>query len=170
MELARVFKDGMVLQRDIPICIWGHSETAQTLETRLNGKFLCETKVTAGEFTIQLLAQSAVEDAVLEIGGITLRHVDIGEVWVASGQSNMEFMLQFDQGGAAEIAAANDPHLRTYIVWANIPIPASERRDTRRGIRGIAGCRSHLNTLLSCPPQRYTLRRNCAPKEFRWES
>ena len=116
MELARVFKDGMVLQRNIPICIWGHSETAQTLKVRLNGKFLCETKVTAGEFTMQLPAQSAMEDAVLEIGGITLRHVDIGEVWVAGGQSNMEFMLQFDQDGAAEIAAANDPHLRTYIV------------------------------------------------------
>lgn len=116
MELARVFKDGMVLQRDIPICIWGHSETAQTLTVRLNGEFLCEANVTGGEFTIQLPAQSAMEDAVLEIGDITLRHVDIGEVWVAGGQSNMEFMLQFDQDGAAEIAAANDPHLRTYIV------------------------------------------------------
>ena len=109
MELARVFKDGMVLQRDIPICIWGHSETTQTLTARLNGEYLCEAQVTAGEFTIQLPAQSAMEDAVLEIGDITLRHVDIGEVWVAGGQSNMEFMLQFDQDGAAEIAAANDP-------------------------------------------------------------
>ena len=116
MELARVFKDGMILQRDIPICIWGHSETAQTLKVRLNGKFLCEAKVNAGKFTIQLPAQSAMEDAVLEIGGITLRHIDIGEVWVAGGQSNMEFMLQFDKDGATEIAAANDTHLRTYIV------------------------------------------------------
>ena len=116
MELARVFNDGMVLQRNIPICIWGRSETTQPLMVHLNGKFLCETKVTAGEFTIQLPAQSAMEDAVLEIGDITLRHVDIGEVWVAGGQSNMEFMLQFDQDGAAEIASANDSHLRTYIV------------------------------------------------------
>ena len=116
MKLARVFKDGMVLQRDVPICVWGHSETAQTLKVRLNGEFLCEAQVTAGAFTIQLPALSAMEDAVLEIGDITLRHVDVGEVWVAGGQSNMEFMLQFDQEGAAEIAAANDPHLRTYIV------------------------------------------------------
>ena len=88
MELARVFKDGMVLQRDIPICIWGNSETAQTLRVRLNGEILCEANVTAGEFTIQLPAQSAMEDAVLEIGDITLRHVDIGEVWVEKGVRN----------------------------------------------------------------------------------
>lgn len=116
MELARVFKDNIVLQRDIPICIWGYSEAARTLNVRLNDKILCETEIPAGEFTIQLPAQSAIEDATLEIGDITLHHVDIGEVWVAGGQSNMEFMLQFDQDGAAEIEAANDPHLRTYIV------------------------------------------------------
>ena len=116
MKLARVFQDYMVLQRRMPICIWGTCDEAWTIPVRLNGKEICTVELTSGEFAFQIPAQEAMEDAVLEIGPVQLRHVDIGEVWVAGGQSNMEFMLQYDRHGAEEISSANDLHLRTYTV------------------------------------------------------
>ena len=116
MKLARVFSDHMVLQRQRPICIWGTCDAAQTVAVRLDGREICRESIEPGDFTLLLPAQEAAEDVLLEIGDIRLEHVDIGEVWVAGGQSNMEFMMQYDAEGDAEIAAAADPHLRTYIV------------------------------------------------------
>ncbi len=116
MKLARIFQDGMVLQRHMPICIWGTCEEPQTVAVRLNGKLLCLRELSEGPFQFPLPPQEAMEDALLEIGTISLGHVDIGEVWVAGGQSNMEFMLQYDQCGEAVIQDADDDHLRTYIV------------------------------------------------------
>lgn len=52
----------------------------------------------------------------LEIGGIVFSHVDIGEVWVAGGQSNMEFLLQYSRDGEAEAAVADDEHFCMYTV------------------------------------------------------
>lgn len=116
MKLARIFQDGMVLQRHMPICIWGTCEEPQTVAVRLNGKLLCRRELSEGPFQFTLPPQEAMEDALLEIGTVSLGHVNIGEVWVAGGQSNMEFMLQYDQCGEAVIRDADDDHLRTYIV------------------------------------------------------
>lgn len=116
MQLARAFTDYMVLQRDMPIPLWGKNDSAQTVSVRLNGRTIAEEPVDAGLFMFLLPAQPAMEDAVLEVGAVRLCHVDIGEVWVAGGQSNMEFLLKYTEGGETEAAQAADPHLRMYTV------------------------------------------------------
>lgn len=116
MQLARVFADYMVLQRDKPLLIWGCSEKEEKLSVKINGLKVCDARITEGEFSFTIPAQEAAEDVLIEIGEVRLEHVDIGEVWVAGGQSNMEFMLQYTEDGEKEIAAAGDEHLRTYIV------------------------------------------------------
>lgn len=116
IRLARLFSDGMVLQRRMPLCLYGSSDEEQTVTVRLNGKEIAEEAVSACDFTIKLPALEAMEDVTLEIGTVTLRHVDIGEVWIAGGQSNMEFFLEWADGGDEEIASADDPHLRMYTV------------------------------------------------------
>lgn len=116
MRLARVFGDYMVLQRGMRVPVWGTSERAQAIEVRLNGEKIREAKVPEGEFCVLLPALEAMEDATLEVGDVRLEHVDVGEVWVAGGQSNMEFMLEYTAGGEEEVAAADDPHLRMYTV------------------------------------------------------
>lgn len=116
MKLARVFSDYMVLQRNKPILVWGSGGNGQRISVKVNGREVCSAEVSEGEFSFLIPALEAAEDILLEIGEISLKHVDIGEVWIAGGQSNMEFMLQYAQGGEEEIAAAADAHLRTYIV------------------------------------------------------
>lgn len=116
IHLARVFSDGLVLQRHMPILIWGRSDEGQSISVRLNGEEILKTTIRAGDFSLLLPPQEALEDAVLEIGDIILRHVDIGEVWIAGGQSNMEFFLEYTDGADKEIASADDQHLRMYTV------------------------------------------------------
>lgn len=116
MYLARVFQDGMVLQRRMPILIWGYQTEEREIVVKINGKLICKVHVQKGAFSFFLPKQEAMEDVTLEIGNQKLRHVDIGEVWVAGGQSNMEFMLQYTADSESEIVSADDIHLRTYIV------------------------------------------------------
>ena len=116
ITLARPFQSGMTLQRGKKIKIWGRSDCEQTVCAYLNGKKLSEFSLSAGDFAIYLPPQEAAEGAVLEIGGVRLENVDIGEVWLAGGQSNMEFALACDFDGADTISRADDVHLRQYTV------------------------------------------------------
>ena len=116
IRLARPFSDGVIFQRGRPIPLWGSSDEAQSVTVRLNGETIADAEIPAGDFSITLPPQEVAENAILEIGDVTLRNVDIGEVWVAGGQSNMEFFLEYTEGSDAEIASANDEHLRMYTV------------------------------------------------------
>lgn len=116
MKLARIFNDYMVLQRDMPVLIWGTADADEKVIVKLNGETICETEVQKGKVSFLLPAQPAREDATLEIGDTTLEHVDFGEVWVAGGQSNMEFALRFTSEWEEEKKNRNDAHLRMYTV------------------------------------------------------
>lgn len=106
----------MVLQREMPIRIWGTAEETAPVTVTLNGAPIWSGTLEAGDFSILLPAQPAAEDATLTIGDVTLTHVDIGEVWIAGGQSNMEFMLKFSAEWPQEQHNRHDEHLRMYTV------------------------------------------------------
>lgn len=120
IRLAKLFENGMTLQRQKPIRIWGSTDCPQTVTVSLNGTALMENVGIEGDFSLTLPAQEAATDAVLTIAGtrdrLELTDVDIGEVWIAGGQSNMEFLLRYDAEGKEQIQSANDPHLRFYDV------------------------------------------------------
>lgn len=120
IQLARIFQNGMTLQRQKPIKIWGCTDCPQQVTVTLNGNVLLDGASIAGEFMLTLPPQEAMTDAVLTITGtknaVELTNVDIGEVWIAGGQSNMEFLLRYDAEGDAQIKAANDEHFRFYDV------------------------------------------------------
>lgn len=106
----------MILQRRSPIRIWGRSEDTQTIEVRINGLTVARQTIKPGKFSFFITPQEAADNVLLEIGDYVLRNVDIGEVWLAGGQSNMEFALANDQDGEDTIQKADDPHFRMYTV------------------------------------------------------
>lgn len=106
----------MILQRRCPIRIWGESEEGETAEVRINGRPVTKQALTAGEFSFFIPPQEAAESVTLEIGDYTFSNVDIGEVWLAGGQSNMEYELSADLEGEDTIQKADDPHFRMYTV------------------------------------------------------
>lgn len=116
LTLDNLFQSGMVLQRRKPVKIWGTSREEQKVTVRLNQRIILEEKVGKGNFSLFLPPQEGMEDATLEIGDTILERVDFGEVWIAGGQSNMEFPLENDQNGEEMIREAEDSHFRMYTV------------------------------------------------------
>lgn len=129
VELPRLFSDGMVVQRDQPVQVWGRAAPG----ARVAVGFAGEVPTTAqtdenGGWSLQLPARTAGGPYVMRIDDGTqprvLRDVLIGDVWLASGQSNMEWPIAQSADPEAEIARATDPQLRHFKIpksWAGTP-------------------------------------------------
>lgn len=100
LKFADIFASGMTLQREMPVRLFGTSEKDCEAQVFLNGKEICSVQIPSGEFEIIIPAQPALFDSVLAVKcgeeEIVFENVDFGEVWIAGGQSNMEFLLKFD--------------------------------------------------------------------------
>lgn len=128
VELPRVFADGMVLQRDQPLPVWGKAAPGAQVRIDFAGRQVTVKADADGNWRAQLAALPAGGPYVLDIDDKTarkhLRDVYVGEVWLASGQSNMEWPLAQTDGAEAAIAAANDPLIRHFKIpksWAGAP-------------------------------------------------
>ena len=99
ITLPQIFQNGMVLQRNKSICIWGEAEGCSEITVTLaeNSAF---AKVEDGKWQLYLPPMQAGSNYTMNVssGSETVQFTDvaIGEVWLAGGQSNMEFLLRFD--------------------------------------------------------------------------
>jgi sialate O-acetylesterase len=126
VRLPKIFSDHAVLQRQAPIHVWGWSSPAahltarfhrQTVETRADG---------LGKWSLYLTPEEAGGPYTLTVSGDgpdrTVGDLLVGDVWFASGQSNMEMPLNgfpptaVVKNASAEIAAATNPRLRLLLV------------------------------------------------------
>ena len=123
---AALFSDHMVLQRDVPIPVWGTASPGETVTVTLNGQSQTTTAAPGGRWMVRLKNLAAGGPYDMQIAGrntVVLHDVLVGEVWLAAGQSNMAFTVskkaEFFAGMLDEdkvIAAANDPNLRMFTV------------------------------------------------------
>lgn len=117
LKLPPIYGDGMVLQRHRPLTISGTADAGATVTLTLDGIPYTARANNRGEWTVKTapLADGSYTMAVTD-GKRTINISDIlaGEVWVASGQSNMEFPLRDAVGSKEDIAASADPMLRFY--------------------------------------------------------
>ena len=96
LRLPSVFSDHMVLQRDCPVPVWGWAEPGETITVKLQDDQQSTTAGADGKWRVRLKGHPAGGPFVLTIAGLTTRtlaDVYIGEVWVCSGQSNMQMLL-----------------------------------------------------------------------------
>lgn len=116
---AQIFTDNMVLQRDCPIPLWGKAADGSRVKVEFCGRTY-KTEAVDGKWRIQLSPMNAGGpfDMKIQCGAcvMTLRNILIGEVWVAGGQSNMQFPLIESLHGAEEAADADDEGIRYYDV------------------------------------------------------
>jgi len=118
LELASPFTDHAVLQRDVAVPVWGWSDHpgadvrvafgGQTKLTRVNASGIWRVDLDA------MPANATGADLVVTEGATTVTYHDVvvGEVWLASGQSNMEWGLDATRGYAEEKAKAPNPLIR----------------------------------------------------------
>jgi sialate O-acetylesterase len=114
--ISPIFADHMVLQRDRPNVFWGWATPHEEVRLSLDQQSAITHADAHGRWEIRLTPPliSAPCVLVVEANGrrTELRDLLVGDVWLCSGQSNMEFALANAQDGAAEVAAANHPAIR----------------------------------------------------------
>lgn len=119
VKVAGIFGDHMVLQRDKPIRIWGTGEPGERVTVKLGGNVASSVTDTEGRWQVELPAMKAGGPHKVTIKGYTtirLKDVLIGEVWLCSGQSNMEWTVQLSADAKKEISAAKDKKIRHFKV------------------------------------------------------
>ncbi|MNQ16825.1 Glycosyl hydrolases family 2, sugar binding domain [compost metagenome] len=117
IRMPLIFSDGMVLQRDKQIPIWGFADANESVEVHFNKQIKKTTADKNGKWTVNLAAEKAggpFELIVIGKNKITIKNVLVGEVWICSGQSNMEFQVFKTMNSEKEIADANYPMIRHF--------------------------------------------------------
>lgn len=112
-RLAGVFGDHMVLQRDAPIRIWGQAPAGSTVRVGFLGNSRSTQADAHGRWQLQLPPAPAGGPHELTLqGAVALRDVLVGDVWLCTGQSNMEWSLAQAADAREAIAAADLPLIR----------------------------------------------------------
>lgn len=113
VQLPPVFGDHMVLQRDLPVCIWGTAKLGEVVPVRFGDQSREARSDEHGCWSASFDAMPACATGRdLIAGDRKFSDVVVGDVWLCSGQSNMRFMLSQATGGAKDIAAAGNALLR----------------------------------------------------------
>ncbi len=122
IRLPAILGNNMVIQQDQPINIWGQAEPEEQITVQLSGE---TTKVTADENGLWEVTLKPRESTGLslqmDISGtesqnITLENIVVGEVWICSGQSNMQWSMRQTHSPVPEIQKADYPKIRLFYV------------------------------------------------------
>jgi sialate O-acetylesterase len=119
LKLHALFSDGMVLQSDFACPVWGTVEPGEEISVSIAGQKKTAKAGADGKWSIKLDPLKSGGPHELVVGGrttVTVRDVLVGEVWVCSGQSNMEWIVNSSNNAAEEKAAATYPKIRHFLV------------------------------------------------------
>ena len=137
VRLPRIFGSHMVLQQEKPLVFWGWSDPNETITVALGPENQQAKANERGEWKVTLPARKTGGPFALKVSGsstVVFDDVLIGEVWLASGQSNMEMGIGACRDGKEEIAAANHPEIRLFMVanrWT--PEPQADLEAAKAG-------------------------------------
>ena len=126
VRLPAVISDHMLLQQGVPARIWGWCSPGETVQVRFRGRSYTAAAPLPGEsgdWEVFLAPSEAGGPFRLEVRGsntIAIEDVLVGDVWVASGQSNMDWSVRRSRDPDEEIAQANFPRIRLFKVARNV--------------------------------------------------
>src|SRR5208283_655133 len=114
-----IFADHMVIQRDLPVHVWGFAAAGEEVRVSFRGASRTVTADRLGQWQAYLPPGGPGGPFTLEIAGtnkLSFSDVFVGDVWIASGQSNMEFQLKEVANADTELKNANEPAIRLFKV------------------------------------------------------
>ncbi len=124
VKLGSPFSNGMVLQRDMPVPVWGTAASGEQVVVAFDGQTKTTKAGVDGKWLVKLDAMAASSKGrTLEARGdntISLSDVLVGEVWLCSGQSNMEMALGGAVNAKQEIAGSSYPLIRLFDVSSHV--------------------------------------------------
>lgn len=141
VRLPSVFSDHMVLLRESAVPVWGKADPGEKVTVEFGGRRAETVAGTDGKWRAELTGLTPADRGEMVIRGtdeVRIKDVLVGEVWLASGQSNMDFRIARTKerywcgvaNEAEEIAAAKWPEIRMYIAEAAF---ADEPQDDVKG-------------------------------------
>ena len=119
VRLPSLFSDHMVLQRDAAVPVWGWADPGEQVTVSIAGQTKNAVADDAGNWSLKLDTLSAIAPVTLTVKGkntIVVQDVLVGEVWLASGQSNMQLSVNDVTNAWKEKASAQFPQLRMFTV------------------------------------------------------
>ena len=119
VTLPPLIADNMVLERDTAVRIYGRADAGEKVSVSIQGKKADTTTGADGNWQVMLPALKSGGPFTLTVTGnntLTLNNVLVGEVWVCSGQSNMEWALRNAAEGTGAIAASANPNIHLFHV------------------------------------------------------
>jgi sialate O-acetylesterase len=131
LSVPHMFSDNMVLQQMSVDPIWGWGADGTTVTVKFQDQTV-SARVSGGVWMVELKNLKAGGPETLTItssdgGSITLKNILVGEVWLASGQSNMEFALKGAQGSVEDIAASGNPMIHLlHVPHARLDVPTND--------------------------------------------
>ncbi len=119
VKLPALFSNHMVLQQQTPLPIWGWADPGEKVTVTLAGQSKSTTADKEGKWSVKLDKLQPGQPLTLTVAGknkLTVTDVLVGEVWLASGQSNMAMTVARSKNAEQEKAAAKYPQIRMFFV------------------------------------------------------
>lgn len=124
ISLSSILTSHMVVQRDVPVHVWGMASAGEQVSVSFRGETESTEATRLGRWSVYLKPGTAGGPFELTVKGsaagtpqtVTLDDVLVGDVWVASGQSNMEFPLSRAATAGEDLPHAANPRLRLLMV------------------------------------------------------
>ena len=119
VKLPHLISDHAIFQRDMPVRVWGWAAAGENVRVSIAGKAATATTDRHGNWQVELPAIAAGGPYDLTVDGknhLVVHDILVGEVWIAAGQSNMEYILVKSTGGDAAVRQADFPRMRLFTV------------------------------------------------------
>lgn len=120
MKTAAIFQDGMLLQREKPVAIWGTAKPKEHIKVTIQGKEGVSVVKDDGTFLVKIPELKASNNETMTITtdseDMIISDIAIGEVWLAGGQSNMEFCMRYEKHKGQALASCVNENIRFFDV------------------------------------------------------
>lgn len=119
VRLPALFSDHMVLQREMAVPVWGWADPGEEVTVKISGQTHSTKADGDGKWKVTLEAMRGEEAVTMTVEGkntVTIDDVLVGEVWLASGQSNMQMQVNASKDAQKEKAGAKFPQIRMFTV------------------------------------------------------
>ena len=132
VQLPKIFGSGMVLQRGLATPVWGTAEPGEEVVVEFAGQKKTAKADAKGNWIVRLdPMEASSKDQIFKVSGdgyaAGFKGVLVGDVWICSGQSNMEWTVQNSLNPQEEIKAADHPNIRLFNVPGHTTSPLAKR-------------------------------------------
>lgn len=135
VTLPYILSDNMVLQRDVPVTLWGWAKAGEKVTVMLQGQQVSTKTGKDGTWKVTMKPLAAGGPFELTIKGkntLVLKNILAGDVWVCGGQSNMEWPLAQSRNWPADKALTKNDNIRLFYVPKNMsPKPLANTKEAR---------------------------------------